>query len=154
MPPRLRFLPRRFELFRDPYRSRHNRAHIINNERREFPTYHPQQDERRYFPDISARAANELEVCAGEEVGADSGEEIGGRVKSANGFVVCPDGFETGFVESGVGFAKVVVVFVGWDLGVFGGEVEGWGVGCRGGIESCGGGELLGDGLEGDWSFG
>ena len=95
-----------------------------------------------------------MEVCAGEEAGADSGVEVGGRVESANGFVIRPDGFETGFVESGIGFAQAVIVFVGWGFGVFGGEVEGWGVGCRGGIESCGGRELLGDGLEGDWRFG
>ncbi len=154
MPPRLRFLPRCFELFRDPDRSRHDRAHIVNNQRREFPAYEPQQDKRGYFSDVSARAANELEVGAGEVVGADSGEEVGGRVESANGFVVCPDGFETGFVESGVGFAKAVIVFIGWGLGVFGGKVEGRGMRCRGGIESCRGGELLGDGLEGDWGFG
>ena len=92
-----------------------------------------------------------MEVCAGEEVGADGGEEVGGRVEGADGFVVCPDCFETGFVESGVGFAEAVIVFVGWGFGVFGGEFEGWGMGCRGGIESCGGGDLLGDGLEGNW---
>lgn len=56
-------------------------------------------------------------------VGADGGEEVGGRFESADGFVVCPDGFETGFVEGGVGFAEVVVIFVDWGLGVFGGEV-------------------------------
>ena len=95
-----------------------------------------------------------MEVCAGEVVGADGGEEVRGRVEGADGFVVCPDGFETGFVECGVGFAEAVIVFVDWGFGVLRGEVEGWGVGCRGGVESCRGGELLGDGLEGDWRFG
>lgn len=77
-----------------------------------------------------------MEVCAGEDVAVDSAVEVGGRVESANGFVVCPDGFETSFVEGGVGFAEAVVVFVVWCFGIFGGEVKGRWMGCRGGVES------------------
>ena len=71
-----------------------------------------------------------MEVCASQLVGVDGKVEVGGRIESADGFVVCPDGFETGFVESGVGFAEAVIVFVVWGFGVSGGEVEGWRVGC------------------------
>ena len=119
-----------------------------------------------------------MEVCASEGVVGDSVVEIGGRVESANGFIVCPDGFETGFVEGGVGFAEAVIVFVIWGFGISGGEVEGVGLGLglfffyfgvlgpagggavggrrggRGGIESFGIGDLLGDSLEGNWRFG
>ena len=71
-----------------------------------------------------------MEVCAGELAGADGEVEVGGRVESANGFVVCPDGFETGFVEGGVGFAEAVIVFVVWGFWVSRGEVEWRWVGC------------------------
>ena len=54
-------------------------------------------------------------------VGADGGEKVGGRVEGADAFVVCPDGFETGFIEDGVGFAEAVIVFVDWGARVLGG---------------------------------
>lgn len=95
-----------------------------------------------------------MEVCAGDFVGVESAVKLGGRVESANGFVVCPDGFEAGFVEGGVGFAETVIVFVVWGVGFSGGEVEGRWVGCGRGIESFGVGDLLRNRLEGNWRTG